>query len=48
MKVKVEGKIGSHDYEKYNQNIEAKIKQINEQIYLKSDKIEVKKALLFL
>lgn len=39
IKVKVEGKIGSQDYEKHNQLIDNKIKQINEQIFLKSDKL---------
>ncbi len=48
MKVKVEGKIGTQDYEKHNQIVDNKIKQIIEQIFLKSDKLEVKKALLFL
>lgn len=36
------------DYEKYCSKMEDRIVQINEMIYLKSDKLEVKKALLFL
>lgn len=36
------------DYEKYCAKMDDRIVQINEMIYLKSDKLEVKKALLFL
>lgn len=36
------------DYEKFVITNDERIKQINELIYLKSDKLEVKKALLFL
>ena len=36
------------DYEKYCAKMDYRIVQINEMIYLKSDKLEVKKALLFL
>lgn len=36
------------EYDKYRQQMEEKIGQLNDLIYLKSDKLEVKKALLFL
>lgn len=48
MKAKVESKVGQADYDKYRQQMEEKIGQLNDLIYLKSDKLEVKKALLFL
>lgn len=48
MKTKVESKVGQIEYDKYKQQMEEKISQINDLIYLKSDKLEVKKALLFL
>ena len=40
--------MNQNDYEKYCSKMEDRIVQINEMIYLKSDKLEVKKALLFL
>ena len=48
MKAKLENKVNQSDYDKYCHNMEDRIVQINEMIYLKSDKLEVKKALLFL
>jgi len=48
IKTKLEGKVSQNDYDKYRQHMEDKISQINDLIYLKSDKLEVKKALLFL
>ena len=48
LKGKIEGKVAIADFEKTNLLIDERIKQINELIVLKSDKIEVKKALLFL
>lgn len=48
IKAKLEAKVNQSDYEKYCGKMEDRIVQINEMIYLKSDKLEVKKALLFL
>ena len=48
IKTKLEGKVSQCDYDKYRQHMEDKVSQINDLIYLKSDKLEVKKALLFL
>ena len=48
IKTKLEGKVSQCDYDKYRQMMEDKVSQINDLIYLKSDKLEVKKALLFL
>lgn len=48
IKAKLESKVNQSDYEKYCGKMEDRIVQINEMIYLKSDKLEVKKALLFL
>ena len=36
------------DYEKYSRSLSEKLAAITEQLMLKSDKLEVKKALLFL
>ena len=44
----MEAKVNQCDYDKYRQQMEDKVSQINDLIYLKSDKLEVKKALLFL
>ena len=46
--LKVCNKVNSSDYEKYQISLDDKIKQVNELLFVKSDKIEVKKALLFL
>lgn len=48
IKSKLESKVGQTEYEKYRQQMEEKTTQITSLIYLKSDKLEVKKALLFL
>ena len=48
LKGKVDAKVSSSDYEKYCIAMDDRIRQINELIFLKSDKLEVKKALLFL
>ena len=48
MKVKVEGKLGSQEFQKFSQILDVKLKQINDVLFQKSDKLEVKKALLFL
>ena len=48
MRTKLEGKVSQVEYDKYKQHMEDKISQINDLLYLKSDKLEVKKALLFL
>ena len=48
IKTKMEAKVNQCDYDKYRQQMEDKVSQINDLIYLKSDKLEVKKALLFL
>lgn len=39
IKSKIEGKLNTQDYNKNTQNIDNKIKQINDQIFLKSDKL---------
>lgn len=41
-------KLNQIDYDKYCQHLQERLTQINDLIYLKSDKLEVKKALLFL
>ena len=48
IKAKLETKVNQTDYDKYIKTMDDRIVQINEMIYLKSDKLEVKKALLFL
>lgn len=48
MRAKLETKVNQADYDKYCLKLEERITQINELIFLKSDKLEVKKALLFL
>ena len=48
IRAKMETKVNQSDYDKYCQLMEDRIAQINDMIYLKSDKLEVKKALLFL
>ena len=48
MKLKTENKLNTNEYQKYCLALEDRLKQISELIYLKSDKLEVKKALLFL
>lgn len=48
LKTKVEGQVNQAEFEKHCQSIEEKLKQVHDAIYLKSDKLEVKKALLFL
>lgn len=45
---KLDTKLNQVDYDKYCQHLEERLTQINDLIYLKSDKLEVKKALLFL
>lgn len=48
LKSKLEGKVNTQDYEKYCLALEEKLRQLSEIVFLKSDKLEVKKALLFL
>ena len=48
VKSKLETRVGQTEYDKFRQQIDEKTSQINDMIYLKSDKLEVKKALLFL
>lgn len=45
---KLETKLNQNEHDKYAKYVDEKIVQINDAIYLKSDKLEVKKALLFL
>ena len=47
-KSKLETKVSQTDYEKYRENMEDRVSQINDLISLKTDKLEVKKALFFL
>ena len=39
IKTKLEGKVSQCDYDKYRQHMEDKVSQINDLIYLKSDKL---------
>ena len=39
LKSKIEAKLNTQDYNKNTQNIDNKIKQLNDQIFLKSDKL---------
>lgn len=39
IKTKLEGKVAQTDYDKYRQHMEDKVSQINDLIYLKSDKL---------
>ena len=39
IKTKLEGKVSQNDYDKYKQQMEDKVSQINDLIYLKSDKL---------
>ncbi len=48
LKNKLENKVSVTDYQKYCMTLETKLGNMNETISQKSDKIEVKKALLFL
>lgn len=48
LKSKLQLRVNLNDYEKFVMMNNDKIKEINEMILVKSDKIEVKKALLFL
>ena len=48
LKGKVEGQVNLVDFEKHCQSFDERLKQVHDAIYLKSDKLEVKKALLFL
>lgn len=48
IKGKLDTKLNQTDHDKYAKSIEDKLTQMNDLIYLKSDKLEVKKALLFL
>lgn len=48
IRLKLDGKVNSTDYDKYCLALEDRLKQMNDLIFLKSDKLEVKKALLFL
>lgn len=45
---KLDTKLNQTEHDKYVKYVDEKIVQINDAIYLKSDKLEVKKALLFL
>lgn len=45
---KLDTKLNQTEHDKYVKFVDEKIVQINDAIYLKSDKLEVKKALLFL
>jgi hypothetical protein len=45
---KLDTKLNQTEHDKYVKCVDEKIVQINDAIYLKSDKLEVKKALLFL
>jgi len=47
-KSKLETKVSQTDYDKYRENMEDRVSQINDLISLKTDKLEVKKALFFL
>jgi len=47
-KSKLETKVSQTDYDKYRENMEDRVGQINDLISLKTDKLEVKKALFFL
>lgn len=46
--MKIDTKMAITDFEKFSKALAEKLGNMNEQIILKSDKIEVKKALLFL
>jgi hypothetical protein len=48
IRAKLETKLNQNDHDKHVKLMDEKIVQINDAIYLKSDKLEVKKALLFL
>jgi hypothetical protein len=48
LKTKVEVKVNLQEFEKHAMTLDEKLKQMYEHICSKSDKIEVKKALLFL
>ena len=48
MKTKVDAKVNILDFEKYSKTLNDRIIGLTEQLLLKSDKLEVKKALLFL
>lgn len=48
VKSKLETKVSQTEYDKYKDMLEDRIAQINDLISLKTDKLEVKKALFFL
>ena len=48
IKSKLETKVSQTEYDKYKDMLEDRIAQINDLISLKTDKLEVKKALFFL
>lgn len=48
IKTKLEAKVGAADLEKQTKSLSDRLMGITEQLLLKSDKLEVKKALLFL
>lgn len=48
LKIKLDGKVNCQDYQKQSLAVEDKMRQITQILFLKSDKLEVKKALLFL
>jgi hypothetical protein len=48
LRAKLDTKLNQSEHDKYVKCMDDKVIQINELIYLKSDKLEVKKALLFL
>ena len=48
IRTKLEGKVNGVDFQKFSKNTSDKIQGLFDQIILKCDKTEVKKALLFL
>jgi hypothetical protein len=48
IRAKIDTKLNQTEHDKYAKFVDERLIQINDAIYLKSDKLEVKKALLFL